>query len=89
MDQLIIMAQYLRRNFDGAAGIVNPDGALIRISGRVYLGNPRETGENETFLNNVHIDARYDHRFFLNTQEASFEKTDDFVITLGFTTGTD
>lgn len=87
MDQLTLMAQYLRRNFDSIEGVVDPNGALARVLGRFYLANPNATGEDRTWLSMVHVDLRYDHRFFLDPQ-GDFESTNDFVLTLGFTAGT-
>jgi hypothetical protein len=88
MDQLIVMAQYLRRNFSGPEGIVDPNGALFEVLGRFYLANPNDDSEGATWLNKVYVDMRFDHRFFLDPQ-GDFRGTNDFVLTVGFTAGTD
>lgn len=87
MDQLIVGGQYLRRNFDDWSQMFSLDGTLVRLFGRFYFGpsNPAQ-GSFEEFLANVHLDARFDRRWF-QTPQGDLAETNDFALTLGFTAG--
>jgi hypothetical protein len=88
MDQLIVAAQYMRRNFDDLVQMFELDGTLIRLLGRFYLGSSHaEPGSVDEILQNVHLDLRFDRRFF-QTRQGDLAETNDFAITVGFTAGT-
>lgn len=84
MDQLIVAAQYLRRNFDGLKSFFKVDGSLIRIMGRFYFGDPSR--EDASFVDSLHIDAEFNRRYF-QSQQGAIVATNDFITTLGFSTG--
>jgi hypothetical protein len=64
------------------------DGTLIRLLGRFYLGSSHaEPGSVDEILQNVHLDLRFDRRFF-QTRQGDLAETNDFAITVGFTAGT-
>lgn len=86
MDQLVILGQYIRRNFSDISGIASGDGSLIRALGRFYFADPASS-EPDNFLQYMHLDARFDHRFFLD-REGEFRQTNDIQISIGFTAGT-
>lgn len=87
-DQLVVAAQYLRRNFDDWSQMFEIDGTLIRLLGRLYLGPSNATpGSIEEILSYIHIDARFDRRWF-QTVEGDLAETNDFSLTVGFTAGT-
>lgn len=95
MGQLIIAAQYLRRNFDGLEDLFNVgDGSLLRLFGRVFLTsrtarsareNPSTGGIND-LLNGLAVDFRFDRRFFLQP-DGAFGVSNDLFLTLGTNLG--
>jgi hypothetical protein len=87
IDQLAVMGLYQRRNFDDFTDMFDLDGTLIRLLGRFYFGSPSDPpGSFGEIMQHVHIDVRYDHRFFQNPQ-GEFDQTHDFVATVGFSAG--
>lgn len=87
MDQLVAMAFYQRRNFDDFSQMFNPDGALLRVLGRLYLGSPDDPpGSWGEIMQHVHIDLRFDRRFF-QTAQGEFAETNDLVVTAGVSAG--
>jgi hypothetical protein len=87
-DQLVVAAQYLRRNFDDWSQMFSLDGTLVRLLGRVYLGPSNAApGSFDEILQNVHLDLRFDRRWF-QTFQGDLAETNDFAVTVGFTAGT-
>jgi hypothetical protein len=87
IDQLIVFGQYLRRNFDDWSQMFSPDGTLIRVLGRFYFGSSNaRPGSFDEVLQNVHLDLRFDHRWF-QTNQGDLAETNDLALTIGFTGG--
>lgn len=88
VDQLIVAGQYLRRNFDDLSQMFGLEGTLISLLGRYYLGSASaEPGSMSALLQSVHLDARFDRRWF-QTIEGDLAETNDLSVTIGFTAGT-
>lgn len=88
IDQLVVAGQYLRRNFDDWSQMFSLDGTLIRLLGRFYFGpSNAQPGSVEEILSYIHLDARFDRRWF-QTLQGDLAETNDFALTLGFTAGT-
>ncbi len=87
IDQFVAAAQYLRRNFDDWSQMFELDGTLISLLGRLYLGSPdAPSGSLDEILSNLHVDLRFDRRWF-QTIEGDLAETNDFTVSLGFTAG--
>ncbi len=64
------------------------EGTLIRLLGRFYFGPSNAApGSIEEILSYIHLDARFDRRWF-QTFEGDLAETNDFALTVGFTAGT-
>jgi hypothetical protein len=87
-DQLVVAGQYLRRNFDDWSQMFALEGTLIRLLGRLYLGPSNAApGSFDEILSHIHLDARFDRRWF-QTAQGDLAETNDFALTVGFTAGT-
>jgi hypothetical protein len=87
-DQLVIAGQYLRRNFDDWSQMFALEGTLIRLLGRLYLGSSNAApGSFDEILSHMHLDMRFDRRWF-QTRQGDLAETNDFALTVGFTAGT-
>lgn len=86
LDQVIVGAQFLRRNFDSFENIFSLDGALIRVIGAVYLSSSQSRRANDSFLNNLMVNFSYTRRF-LQEHSGELTATNDFLVTLGSSLG--
>jgi len=87
IDQLVIGAQYLRRNFDSLSAIFNPEGALVRVMGAVHLSSAQQRrSAPDNLLSNLMVNFSYNRRF-LQQDNGALASTNDFFVTLGTSTG--
>ncbi|MEZ4406614.1 MAG: hypothetical protein R3A52_09075 [Polyangiales bacterium] len=86
LDQVIVGAQFLRRNFDGFGNLFSLDGALIRVIGAVYLSSSETRRNSDSFLNNLVVNFAYTRRF-LQENSGALNATNDFLVTLGSSLG--
>lgn len=86
MDQLLVTARFVRRNFAGLDHVASLDGAVIQVISQILLGNPRNPANSNNLLSNMALNFRYDRRFFLGGT-GQYQTTDDFLVTLGTSTG--
>ncbi|MBL8602815.1 MAG: hypothetical protein JNK72_12905 [Myxococcales bacterium] len=87
IDQLVIAAQYLRRNFEGLDAIFELDGSLFRVLGAMYLTSQAQRRQApDSLLNNLMLNLSFNRRF-LRQDSGNLVSTNDFIVTLGTSTG--